>query len=310
MPRDPNRPRDAIAAGYADPAYAAALAEVGEPRLLPRCRGSILVRRTPGLSYEDGIGPYPLFSCADWSGLAADLDDLRDDLVSVSLVADPFGDWTLDELRACFPDRMVAFKEHHVVDLSQGLGISSHHRRNARKALRDVDVEIVSPPAEMLDEWIELYENLVRRHEITGMAAFSAGSFATQFDVGGLVAIRASVEEETVGVTLWFVQGDVAYYHLGAYSQRGYELKASFALFATALEHFAREGLAWLSLGAGAGIGDAEGDGLDRFKDGWATGTRTAYLCGRILSPDRYRELSNGVAQTSYFPAYRAGEFG
>ena len=301
-----------VAGGYADPAYAASLTEFGEPRVLPRCGGSILVRRTPDLDDADGIGPYPLFACADWAGLAADLDDLREELVSVSLVADPFGAWILEELEACFPDLLVPFKEHHVVDLAGGAkgGISSHHRRNARKALRDVDVEIVSPPADLLDDWIALYDNLVRRHEITGIAAFSPAAFAAQFEVGGLVAIRASVEGETVGATLWLVQGDVAYYHLGAYSQRGYELKASFALFATALEHFAREGLAWLSLGAGAGLGDGEGDGLDRFKEGWSTGTRTAYLCGRILSPSRYEELSRGVADTSYFPAYRAGEFG
>ena len=302
--------RDTVAGGYADPAYAGALCEFGEPLGLPRCGGSLLVRPTPGARDRDAIGPYPLFSCPDWSGLAADLDDLRDQLVSVSLVADPFGGWTVEELDVCFPDLMMPFKEHHVVDLRGDAGISSHHRRNVRAALRDVEVEVMERPADLLDDWIALYDNLVRRHGITGIAAFSPAAFAAQFEVRGLVAIRASAEGETVGATLWFVAGDVAYYHLGAYSAAGYELKASFALFATALAHFAREGLAWLSLGAGAGIGDGAGDGLDRFKAGWATGTRTAYLCGRILSPDRYRELSMGVRETGYFPAYRAGEFG
>jgi Acetyltransferase (GNAT) domain len=309
MPPDANPPRDSVVGGYADPAYAEALAEFGEPRALPRCGGSLLVRRTPGADHLDAIGPYPLFACEDWSGLTEDLSELRDELVSVSLVADPFGGWTLEELQASFPDLMVPFKEHHVVDLSLDVEISSHHRRNARKALRDVDVEIVDPPADLVDDWIVLYENLVQRHEIKGMAAFSAESFARLFEVPGLVAIRASADGETVGATLWLVSGDVAYYHLGAYSERGYELKASFALFATALEHFGSEGLAWLGLGAGAGVGEGAGDGLDRFKDGWSTGTRTAYLCGRILSPDRYEELSRGAASTSYFPAYRAGEF-
>ena len=204
---------------------------------------------------------------------------------------------------------MVPFKEHHVVDLS-GAEISAHHRRNARKALRDVEVEILPRPADLLDDWLALYEHLARRHEITGIAAFSDAAFAALFEVSGLVAVRAAADGETVGATLWLVRDDVAYYHLGAYSPRGYELKASFALFATALEHFTRQGLAWLSLGAGAGVGDGAGDGLDRFKAGWATGTRTAHLCGRILSPDRYEELSRGVGETSYFPAYRTGEFG
>lgn len=116
MPRD--APRESVAGGYADPAYAASLTEVGEQLLLPRCGGSILVRPTPRFDYADAIGPYPLFACANWSGLADDLSELRDELVSVSLVADPFGAWTVEELRASFPDLMVPFKEHHVVDLS------------------------------------------------------------------------------------------------------------------------------------------------------------------------------------------------
>ena len=54
------------------------------------------------------------------------------------------------------------------------------------------------------------------------------------------------------------------------------------------------------------------GGGLREFKRGWSTGTRPAYLCGRILQPQRYAELAEerGPGERSYFPAYRAGEFG
>ena len=166
-------------------------------------------------------------------------------------------------------------------------------------------------PVDLLDDWTALYDNLIRRHHVTGMAAFSPASFAGQLAVSGLVALRASVSGDTVGATLWFVQDGVGYYHLGAYSPHGYELKASFALFASALEYFSEAGLAWLSLGAGAGVGSGRRaeDGLDRFKQGWATGKRTAYLCGRILTPTKYCELVQGMPNTTYFPAYRAGEF-
>src|SRR5437868_13346155 len=75
--------------GYADPAYAATLVHVGQPRLLPRSRGSILVRRVHDTPYFDGRGPYPLFSCSDWSCLGADVDELRSDLISLVVVADP-----------------------------------------------------------------------------------------------------------------------------------------------------------------------------------------------------------------------------
>jgi hypothetical protein len=112
-------------------------------------------------------------------------------------------------------------------------------------------------------------------------------------------------------MTWWFVSAGVGYYHLGAYSDIGYEQRASFALFWRAIEVFRAAGLRWLDLGAGAGLANGAQDGLSRFKRGWSTTTRTAYLCGRILDHTRYSELvtAKGVASTDYFPAYRKGEF-
>lgn len=301
------------AQGYADPAYAASLAEFGTPLVLPGCGGSVLARQIPGTSgLLDAMGPYPLFDCADWDQLGADLEGASDRLVCVSLVADPFGDWTLDLLKGCFPDLMAPFKDHFVVDLSVAGSYNSHHQRNIRRALRSVEVEDVSSPPQMLDEWVDLYGNLVARHSIRGVSAFSPSVFAAQFALSGLLAFRARHDGETVGAILWIVRDDVAYYHLGAYSDLGYQLGASFALFATALEHLAGAGFRWASLGAGAGVNGSDGsDGLARFKSGWSTHTRTAYLCGRVLQRSAYERLScePGRADRSYFPAYRAGEF-
>jgi hypothetical protein len=107
---------------------------------------------------------------------------------------------------------------------------------------------------------------------------------------------------------IWYVQGEIAYYHLGAYSRLGYQLDASFALFWVAIEHFTGK-LRWLNLGGGAGLGEPS-PGLDRFKAGWATATRTAYLCRHIFQPARYEQLSAalGGSDSSFFPAYRANE--
>jgi hypothetical protein len=291
--------------GYANPAYAQSLSEFGAPVLLPRSGGSVLRRPLADGDGHDAMGPYPLFACPDWSGLGADLDTLAGELVSLTLVADPFADATPEQLAACFPDLMVAFKEHFVVDL-RAPDPDAHHRRNARRALRDLDVEEVAEPAALLDDWVALYVELVRRHGIRGIAAFSHDAFAAQLRVPGIRALRAVHEGETVGAVLFYADEELAYYHLGAYSERGYDLRASFAIFATALERFAADGLRSLSLGAGAGASADTDDGLTRFKRGWASGTRTAYLCGRILDAERYAALATG---SSYFPAYREGEF-
>ena len=256
------------------------------------------------------MGPYPIFSCGDWGGLAEDLRELAGELVSVSLVADPFGGWSIDTLEQCFPDVLLHFKDHFVVELGPDpmRRVQPHHRRNAARALRELAVEEISDPVAFADEWEALYANLISRHEIRGAATFSRASFAAQLAVPGLVALRASRRGSTVGAALWYEQGEVAYYHLAAYDQVGYEHGASFALFARALERFAAQGLAWVSLGAGAGASGDSDDGLSRFKRGWSTATRPAWFGGRVLQRAAYEQLA-GPGEQSWFPAYRVAEF-
>lgn len=300
--------------GYMHPRYAESLTEFGTPRELPRCGGWISERQIPGFPYHDAMGCYPLFACQDWSQLYADLEDIGNDLVSLSLVTDPFGEYDPGYLHRCFKDVVIPFKQHFVVDLScpADTFVSKHHRRYARKALGDVSVEICKAPIHLLDDWVDLYATLTERHKIKGIPTFSRTSFAKQLTVPGIVAFRAICEGTTVGILLWYVQGETSYYHLGGSSPLGYELRASFALFWSAIEYFAANGLSWLNLGAGAGVMGDRTDGLTRFKRGWSTGTRTAYFCGRIFDQARYAEIVKvkGVPTTSYFPAYRKGEFG
>jgi len=301
--------------GYSHPAYAASLAEFGNPRALPHSKGWILERPIVATPYRDAMGCYPLFACDDWSKLDSDLDELGSDLVSLATVADPFGAHDPAHLRKCFPTLVTPFKEHLVTDLSRSPDsvVAPSHRRKARKALERLDIESGDDARRFGDEWIKLYANLIQRHGIRGLSAFSANSLMAQLAVPGISMFRAICGKETVGMTLWYTDREVAYYHLGAYSDRGYELEASFALFWRALEYFSSRPLRWLDLGAGAGIATADrADGLTRFKRGWSTGTRTAYFCGRIFDQSKYDEAMKirNVTASDYFPAYRAGEFG
>jgi hypothetical protein len=280
--------------------------------LLPRSNGWILERPINGFPYYDAMGCYPLFVCEDWSQLNADLEQVGKHLVCLSLVTDPFGEWNSENLHQWFPELVIPFKQHFVIDLSQApeTFITSHHRRNVRKALQEVRIEECADPVSYLDDWMVLYQTLVKRHTVTGMAAFSRESLAGQLSVPGTVAFRALHHDATVGMLLWCGQGNRSYYHLGAYSPLGYELGASFALFDYSIKYFAEREFRWLNLGAEAGA--AGGDsGLRRFKQGWSTGTRTVYFCGRVFDRTKYEEiiLAKGVPPTNYFPAYRLGEF-
>jgi hypothetical protein len=321
--------------GYAHPAYARALAEFGRPIALDASRGWLLERPIPGTEERDAIGPYPLFACGDWPALRADLDSLAGRLVSVTLVTDPFGAYDEALLKSIF-DVVRRFKKHFVVDLAESdrAVASKHHRYYARRALRELRVEVSTKPEAHVEEWTRLYSGLIARHGIEGIRSFSAAAFDAQMRVPGVVLFRALHGETVVGEHLWYApsrpegsicledsegnSGGVAYSHLAATTESGYSLGAAYALHWAALEHF-RGRLRWLDLGGGAGIGEAQArDGLTEFKAGWATGSRLAYLCGRILSPERYGSLTRaatgrlaaGRNSVDYFPAYRAGEYG
>lgn len=304
--------------GYAEPAYARSLAAIGQPVALTGCGGWLLERpisrvdasgNSRRLATRDACGPYPLFACRDWSRLDVDLNALADRFVAVSLVTDPWGEFDPARLAACFPDLCRKYKDHFVCDLTMSPegAVSGHHARNARAALRRVDVVWSDRPGDYECDWLRLYGQLIARHDIHGWAAFDPESLSRQLIVPGMCAAVAIHQGAVVGMTLWLVCGDVAYYHLAAYDSDGYETKASFALFWSAWEYFAARDIRWLSLGAGAGANSST-CGLTRFKQGWSTATRPVYLCGRIFQRQSYRQLCDErrvSTGTSFFPAYR-----
>jgi Acetyltransferase (GNAT) domain len=285
------------------PGYVASLSEFGGPRPLPRSGGWLLEREIAGAAARDLMGPYPLFACADWDVLPEDLEEL-DGAVSVVLVADPLTAAGEAELPRAFPDRVAPFKRHHVRDLEATARLPEHHRRHVRRASRAVEVELCADPAAHLDDWVGLYARLAERHGLTGIQAFSREAFRRQLALPGLVAVRAERAGETVGMALWLEDAPNAWYHLGAYSDAGYEVSASYALFAGALAELRERGVRHVDLGGAAGGADAD-DGLVRFKRGWATEERTAFLCGRVLDREAYDRLAAG-SETDWFPAYRA----
>jgi hypothetical protein len=296
--------------GYAAKEYARSFANFGEPLELRRSGGWLLARALPDESGRDAMGCYPLFCCMDWERLRDDLQDLPAEIVAVSLVADPAADVALAALQESFPDVCYHYKDHYFADLSQPLEsfVASHHQRNARQAAKSLRVERLENPANHLTTWNEHYGQLIERHDIRGQATFSPAAFQQQFTVPGLRAYAAFAHDEIVGMVLWMVNETTAYYHLAAYSDAGYELKASFAIFWHSLEAFAAEGIGYAGLGGGAGT-FAASEGLSRFKQGWSSETRPAYLCGRILDRARYAELtarSGNRDGSAYFPAYRA----
>jgi hypothetical protein len=291
--------------GYADARYARSLAEFGEPKRLTRSEGWLLAREIPG-GGNDLMGPYPLFACRSWPALPGDLAALEGDAVSVMLVADPLGGADEGTLRRAFPDLLHPYKRHHVRDLDQPADLPAHHRRHIRRSAAVVDVAVCDEPVRHVDDWTRLYAGLAERHGLIGIRAFSRAAFERQLAMPSLVAVRAERDAETVGMALWLVDAPNAHYHLAAYSRKGYEVSASYAIFDHALRHLHAQGVRWVDLGGSPGTGPPA-DGLERFKRGWATHERIAHLCGRVLDRNAYERLSRG-RDAAWFPAYRAAE--
>ena len=303
-------PPACAAPGYRSAEYAEAFTGLGRPLPLPQSGGWLLEREIPGTALRDAMGLYPLLCCEDWAALPQDLEAASAaGLVSVTAVTDPLGAYDEALLKSCF-SRAAPYKEHFIADLTAPLEsfVSKSHRQNARRALRKVSVEVCEEPLRYLDDWVELYGVLAQKHGITGLRAFSRESFEQQFQVPGLVMFRAADEDGTVGLDLWYVDGDAAQGHLAAFSDRGYAKSASYATKWTLLNHFAGK-LRWVNFGGVAGAAGGQGGGLAHFKQGWSTTSRPTYICGRVFDEQAYRQLTRGLPETSYFPAYRGGEF-
>ena len=294
---------ESSARGYLNPGYAASLKEFGQPRHLPSSQGWILTRAIPGSNERDALHCYPLFLCEQWSRLSEDLEAVHD-LVTLTLVTDPFAEADFARLERLFPDRCAPYKDHFIVDLAEPK-TTAHHRRKVRHAAQEVEVERCDRPAEWLDDFARLYAELVARKRIQGLRAFSRSAFETQLALPGCFTFGARRHERLVSIAIWYVMGSVAYYHLGASDADGYATSAPYALFDAAMKEFGALGLRHASLGAGT-AGD---DGLTRFKAGWATGTRPVFLCGRVFRREQYAQLNAAATNTGYFPAYRHGEF-
>lgn len=286
---------------YATDAYADALSFVGPAVSTPEWSGFVLARPIDG-GGVDALGPYPRTPLPPTTDLAAGLERLRGGgLVSVVLVPDPLLTPDNGRLAAAF-EVCRPFKTHLLVDRARAFAPSKHHRDEIRRGIRRCVVETVSLARE-LETWRALYNRLVARHEIVGVANFPDHYFEVLAGMKSITAFAAHVGGEIAAMSLWVEHAGVAISHLAAANELGYANSANYALYATAIEHFADAAV--IDLGGGAGHDDNPEDGLFQFKRGFANAEAVAMICGAILDREEYGRLSAGRT-TTFFPAYRA----
>jgi hypothetical protein len=268
--------------------------------------GHVLIRPIPG-GGVDAASAYPMGGFAPVRDLDAGLDGLRAaGVVSLKVVADPLNgpDPAALAVRA---DRHRRLKTHYVIDRAAApYAPSKHHRYEIRRAQRHVVVDRVGL-AEIMDSWRALYGHLSGRHGIDPAAQLGRAHFDALSRDPQAIVMAATLGGETVAVSIWLSDGEVAHNHLGASSEAGYRVGASYALYAAAIEVLAPCRV--IDLGGMPGLADDPAHGLARFKRGFANAERATWLSGFILDRPAY---DAAVCRTGadpdgcFFPAYRA----
>jgi hypothetical protein len=265
--------------------------------------GSYVVARKISGGGEDVVGAYPIAVFREGADIAGGLARLKaDGFVSATLVTDDFHR----------PDHMPGFdvvrefKTHYLhrgptASLTGSYLPTQDHRYKIRRARRVVEARPIKL-SDYLDQWCALYDGLVRRHILEGVHAFPRESFKALAEIEGIEAIGGFVGDELVCCNIWAVHEGRAHSHLVASSEKGYELRAAYAVTDAGIRHFSDCDV--INLGGSAGTGDKD-DGLAQFKRGFSNENAPAWLCGAILNREAYDLLSAGK-NTQFFPEYRA----
>ncbi|MEP2151691.1 MAG: hypothetical protein ABJI43_15410 [Roseobacter sp.] len=264
------------------------------------------LRVIPGSDLMDAAGIYPIspnLRKPPPADLKVELQ--RMGAVTLVLVSDPLVPVSPSSLF----DILRPYKPHHVIDHSVGpANYSKHHRAEVRRARRKCTARQINL-ADHLKDFTGLYDVLIGRHGLAKMHRFDAAHFAhLAANPQAFPTFGAFVDSRLVSAHIWArddtLDGAYAYSHLAASDDEGYATGAAYAVNDEAIRSM--RDCKMITLG-GAPDG-ATGDGLDRFKRGFANTTLTSFLCGVIAEPTAYNALSSRIERSSrqaFFPIYR-----
>lgn len=282
--------------------YGQTLAGTGQVVMSETLGVPLHLRTIPGCVELDAAGLYPLspkLRTVTRDAVRAELRALG--AISLVLVSDPASTPVPPD---CF-DLVRPYKDHHVIEGRRTQPpYSKHHRAELRRAERRCEAREIEL-ADHLQDFTRLYEVLIARHALGETHRFEAAHFAhLAAHPEDFPAFGAFAEGRLVSAHIWARHGRFAHSHLAASDAEGYEAGAAYAVNDVAIRTFA--GSTLINLG---GVADGSaGDGLARFKAGFANATRRAYLCGLVADQEAYNRLSAPLAAlgpSEYFPRYR-----
>lgn len=179
-------------------------------------------------------------------------------------------------------------------------------RRQVRRNLEGgYELELVpgsETSREQRAEFLEVYEQTMRRAEAASHYFFGAGYFERILEAEGtwLVLVRGP-EGDLAAASIAVVSDGYLHYYLSGSADSHLRAAPMKNVVTRLVEHAGELGLP-LNLGGGISPGDA----LEEFKRGFANRSQAWLTSELICDERRYAELSAGRAGGSFFPAYRA----
>ena len=283
------------------PEYAAALAYLGEPAVLPGLPWPVILRPIPNSDRVDALGPWPYASPLSPAQVPGALAALRAaGVVTLTAFLRPDQPLDADGLRAAGLGVLV-LKPHFVYDVNEPLPAPSKKTRfNLSAARRRWQVE----PLDLAAEWptlAALHDELAQRRNLSRIARHDARHFERLAAVPGAGGL--CVREGGALVAALVVLGDAASVHFHALlgTELAYRERAFYALYAEALRQWGPQRL--LCLGGVPSSPDAVG--VERFKRRFATSTRPLPMLTAILDAPACVALAARQGAPGYFPPYR-----
>jgi hypothetical protein len=270
---------------------------IGEGISLP-----LIVREIPGAELRDGISPYgypgatvgpraasPDPSEVDWSGTGLVSAFIRD-----RIGADPFLGGATERSRV------------YIHDPAKEPGIrprlTEQIRANERRGFA---LDVASGPDSSASQragFMRAYDETMRRAGAAERYLYPAAYFEAilSFERSWLLVATASGEAIAAGAIAALSDG-VLHYYLGGTAD-AHRSKSPFKNVVAGMMALAGELRAPLNLGGGV----APGDGLERFKRGFANASLPFHTHELVLDQAAYGRLSLGCdVDPGFFPAYR-----
>jgi hypothetical protein len=280
----------------------------------------LVLRGVPGSDRVDACSPYgypgPVSDTTDedfWRrAITAGTDALREaGLVSCFVRLHPLLPAPLAVLR----ESGGLVQHGHTVSIDLGLGeeelwaqTRANHRRQITRARRD-GVVVRTDSAGGWDAFVEIYHQTMTRVGASGYYFFDDDYFTGLRVALGEALHLVSVHEggpdtPMIGGGLFFEQGPIVQYHLGA-TRDGFGARQPTKVMFDEVRRWAKaRGRSEFHLGGGLGGG---ADDLFHFKSGFSRRHLPFHTWRLVLDGAGYRELGGDGDPAGFFPAYREG---